>query len=124
VTEFDTATRLAVDRTRLAYERTLMAWVRTSVSLISFGFSIYKFFQYLRYVEPGISHGRFSPREFAMLMIASGIATLGVAAADHRRNLRQLAAQFGPQPSSNAAILAILMCLVGVIGLVAVIMRL
>ena len=42
------ATKLAVERTRLAYERTLMAWVRTSTSLISFGFTIYKFFQYLR----------------------------------------------------------------------------
>ena len=42
------ATRLAVDRTRLAYERTLMAWTRTATSLISFGFTIYKFFEYLR----------------------------------------------------------------------------
>jgi putative membrane protein len=39
------ATRLAVDRTRLAYERTLMAWIRTAISLITFGFTIYKFFQ-------------------------------------------------------------------------------
>ena len=36
--------QLALDRTRLAYERTLMAWVRTATSLISFGFTIYKFF--------------------------------------------------------------------------------
>ena len=35
---------LAVDRTRLAHERTMMAWIRTGVSLISFGFTIYKFF--------------------------------------------------------------------------------
>jgi putative membrane protein len=38
--------RLALDRTRLAYERTLMAWIRTAASLISFGFTIYKFFPY------------------------------------------------------------------------------
>jgi putative membrane protein len=42
----DFSTRLAVDRTRLAHERTLMAWVRTATSLISFGFSVYKFFQF------------------------------------------------------------------------------
>ena len=42
----DTGTRLAVERTRLAYERTLMAWVRTATSLISFGFTVYKFFQF------------------------------------------------------------------------------
>jgi putative membrane protein len=38
------ATKLAVERTRLAYERTLMAWVRTATSLISFGFTLFKFF--------------------------------------------------------------------------------
>ena len=44
--QLDNSTRLAVDRTRLAHERTLMAWVRTATSLISFGFTIYKFFQF------------------------------------------------------------------------------
>ena len=39
------STNLSVDRTRLSYERTLMSWVRTSTSLITFGFTIYKFFQ-------------------------------------------------------------------------------
>jgi putative membrane protein len=38
-------TDLAFERTVLAYERTLMAWIRTAISLISFGFTIYKFFQ-------------------------------------------------------------------------------
>jgi putative membrane protein len=42
------STALALDRTLLAYDRTLMAWVRTATSLISLGFTIYKFFQYLR----------------------------------------------------------------------------
>jgi uncharacterized membrane protein YidH (DUF202 family) len=42
----DSGTRLAIDRTRLAYERTMMAWIRTAASLISFGFTIYKFFQF------------------------------------------------------------------------------
>ena len=38
-------TDLAVDRTVMAANRTLMAWVRTALSLISFGFTIYKFLQ-------------------------------------------------------------------------------
>jgi len=42
----DSGTRVAAERTRLAYERTLMAWVRTATSLISFGFTIYKFFEF------------------------------------------------------------------------------
>ena len=40
----DEGTRLAYERTVLAHERTLMAWLRTAVSLITFGFTIYKFF--------------------------------------------------------------------------------
>jgi uncharacterized membrane protein YidH (DUF202 family) len=35
---------LSIKRTRLSYDRTLMAWIRTATSLISFGFTIYKFF--------------------------------------------------------------------------------
>ena len=46
VKPLDAGTRLAVERTRLAHERTLMAWVRTATSLISFGFTIYKFFEF------------------------------------------------------------------------------
>ena len=52
----DVGTRLAVDRTRLAYERTLMAWVRTATSLISFGFTIYKFFQLELKGQPPMSN--------------------------------------------------------------------
>lgn len=40
-------TELAIKRSAIASERTLMAWLRTAISMIGFGFSIYKFFQYL-----------------------------------------------------------------------------
>ena len=43
----DAGTRLALKRTQLAAERTLMAWVRTAFSMISFGFTIGKFLDYL-----------------------------------------------------------------------------
>ena len=32
-------------RTIMAADRTLMAWIRTSLSMLSFGFTIYKFLQ-------------------------------------------------------------------------------
>ena len=44
----DVSTRLAYERTFLAHERTLMAWVGAASSLITFGFSIYKFFHWNR----------------------------------------------------------------------------
>ena len=40
-----TRTNLSFERTALSYERTLMSWIRTATSLISFGFTIYKFFE-------------------------------------------------------------------------------
>lgn len=46
--ELDATTALAVTRTRLAAERTLMSWIRTSFSMIGFGFTILKLFQYLK----------------------------------------------------------------------------
>ena len=39
-------TDLGFQRTAMAHERTLMAWIRTAVSLISFGFTIYKAFDF------------------------------------------------------------------------------
>src|SRR5262249_28618447 len=42
--EVDRSTELALERTRAAYERTMMAWIRTATSLITFGFTVYKFF--------------------------------------------------------------------------------
>jgi putative membrane protein len=44
----DRGTALAEERTDVALDRTLMAWVRTTLSVISFGFTIFKFFQYFQ----------------------------------------------------------------------------
>ena len=81
------ATKLAVERTRLAHERTLMAWVRTATSLISFGFTIYKFLQYVRENQPPATggDGLIGPRGFALLMIGTGLCTLILATIEHRR---------------------------------------
>src|SRR5215813_12200138 len=85
---------LAVERTFLAHERTLMAWVRTSTSLISFGFTIYKFFAYLVQMEGKIPERRgLGPREFALAMISIGIITLALALVHERKAFKLLEAQ-------------------------------
>ncbi len=71
----DVATRLAVDRTRLAHERTLMAWVRTATSLISFGFTIYKFFQFEQ-GRPPDAGSLIRGAWIRALMIATGLVAL------------------------------------------------
>jgi putative membrane protein len=119
------ATKLAVDRTRLAHERTLMAWVRTSTSLISFGFTIYKFFQYLHENQQGPAHETLiGPRGFALLMIGIGLTALILATVEHRRSLRALRTEYGGLvPYSIATIIGALIGLLGVVGLLAVAFR-
>ena len=115
------ATKLAVDRTRLAHDRTLMAWVRTSTSLISFGFTIYKFFQYLREKEEFTSEGFLGPRGFALMMIGIGLTALAVATVEHRRSLQALRNEYGLiVPRSLATVLATLVALLGIFGLLLV----
>ena len=120
----DDSTSLAVERTRLAHERTLMAWVRTSVSLISFGFTIYKFFQYLRESAQGSPVATaLNPRRFGMSMIMVGLFMLVVAAVQHRRDLKVLEARYGKGPRSLATIVAILVFALGVLAFVGVLLR-
>jgi len=120
----DVSTILATDRTRLAHDRTLMAWVRTSTSLISFGFTIYKFFQYLQEQEPNRpQHGSLGPRQYATLMIGIGIIALGLATVQHRRDMKTLRKHHPEVPYSLVTVLAGLISLLGVAALFAVIFR-
>lgn len=61
---------LAFDRTRAAYERTMIAWIRTATSLITFGFSIYKFFQ-IEAPPSGQPNRLIGPRGFASSYFSS-----------------------------------------------------
>jgi putative membrane protein len=121
-TVMDTSTRLAYDRTRLAYENTMMAWVRTATSLITFGFSVYKFFQFdiKRGQELGGSVG---PREFGLMMITFGLVSLLAGTLQHVMSLRQLRAEYPATPRSVAALLAGLVSILGLVALIAVVFR-
>lgn len=119
-TPAETNTLLAVDRTRLAYERTMMAWVRTGTSLISFGFTIYKFFQYELDKGPAGPAARLiGPRGFALIMISIGLVALLLSSVDHRRHMERLRANYGPQPRSTAALVGILVAVLGLLALIA-----
>jgi putative membrane protein len=124
-TNLPDATELALERTTLAHERTLMAWVRTAVSLISFGFSIYKFFQYMREQQPDAPVRRlFGPREFALMMISIGVVSLTLATL-HNWQLRQrLKGRYYEVSYSLATVLAALISLLGILAFLAVIFRL
>jgi putative membrane protein len=123
-TKLDDSTALAVERTRLAHERTLMAWVRTSTSLISFGFTIYKFFQYLREGAQGTPvASALNPRRFGLALIVLGLFMLVVAAIQHRHDLGMLDARYGKGPRSLASIVAILVGALGILAFIGVLLR-
>lgn len=80
------STDLAFERTRMAAERTLIAWIRTALSMISFGFTIYKFLEAL----PGPRVRPNGPRNLGLTLIALGTIGLILACVQHRSLLKQL----------------------------------
>ena len=116
--------QLALDRTHLAHERTLMAWIRTSASLISFGFTIYKFFQYLHEsgTHPPI-HRVFGPRQFAMFLISIALVSLLFASLQHWQYMKNFRKQYVKREFSMATMVAALISILGVASLIAVIFR-
>jgi putative membrane protein len=100
-------TTLGAQRTFLAFERTLMAWLRTSLSLISFGFTIAKFFQYLAEERGGTIVGplgrAWASDTVGLLMIAIGTFTMILAVVQHRRRVAELR-PYGLVPQWNLAL--------------------
>ena len=119
LTEVDNATRLAVDRTRLAYERTMMAWLRTATSLISFGFTIQKFFQ-IENKGPNQFEGFLGPGNFGRLMILAGLVVLVLSTLDHRREIAVLKKQY-PAISIKRSMATWLSAVIAVLGILAMI---
>jgi len=117
------ATQLAVERTHLAHERTMMAWVRTSTSLISFGFTIYKFLQGAE--KSGVAHppGLLTPRRFGLAMIGMGLLGLLVASIENRKNVKTLEDRYGPAPRSVASMVAWLIAIFGIAAFILVFLR-
>jgi putative membrane protein len=84
-------TDLAVTRTVMAADRTLMAWTRTALSMITFGFTVYKFMQYMR--EEGkavLVRTERGAQNFGMTLIAVGIVSLLIACVQYRHLTRKI----------------------------------
>jgi len=83
--------KLALQRTAVAQERTVMAATRTSVSMISFGFTISKFFQQLR--EHEITGGTgLAARRVGLWLVSIGTAYMLFSCIQHimvRKQLRE-----------------------------------
>ena len=123
-TATDIATRLAHDRTdvamtrtRMSAERTLMAWIRTSLSMVSFGFTILKLFEYLQESQGPL--GQFQSdraRHLGLVLISLGTLILIPAILKNRRLMKTLSTVDGKSSWSLSLVVAIL---VGGFGLFA-----
>jgi putative membrane protein len=118
----DTATTLAFERTRIAYDRTMMAWIRTATSLITFGFSVYKFFQ-IELKSLPTEQMLLGPRGFGIALIATGLLSMLVGLVEHARDMRSLRRQYVGMPKSYTSIVAVVVGALGLFALVAVVLR-
>jgi putative membrane protein len=99
-----------------------MAWIRTSASMISFGFGIYKFFDYFKGDHP-VTQGIVTPRRFAIFLIATGLIVLAGAAFQNWGELSRLRRAGARVPRSLAGGIAILMSIIGALALITTILR-
>lgn len=119
----DTGTRLSFERTFQALERTQMAWVRTGLALITFGFGIAKFFQFL-HDQRGEGAPIFGAFTVGMLMIAIGLVGLLAANVLHRRALNALREECPDLPFSVAGAMAVVIMVLGIVAFVGALIRL
>jgi putative membrane protein len=76
----------------MAADRTLMAWIRTTLSMISFGFTIYKFYQYLyESGKLGAGPDLQGPRNLGLALIVLGLVSLAAASVQYAGEVRGLA---------------------------------
>jgi inner membrane protein YidH len=120
--ERDVSTLLAAQRTRVAYERTMMAWIRTATSLITFGFTVYKFFDLQRDPSRADNH-LIGPREFGMILVSIGLLSLVLATWENRAHMKALEAAYGSMPRSMATTMATLISLLGILAIIVMIFR-
>ena len=112
-TELKITDILALDRTRMAAERTLMAWVRTALSMISFGFTIYKFLQVLQEQSTLPVMRPQTPRDVGLTLTGIGTFAVAIACVQYWKYIKKLRPD---QPYKPWDLTFIVACLIGLLG--------
>jgi uncharacterized membrane protein YidH (DUF202 family) len=115
-------TDLALMRSRMAADRTLMAWIRTALSMISFGFTIYKFLQYVRESEGVVLRAQ-GPRNLGLSLILLGTGALAAASIQHWKLLKSLGSEKTERIWSLSLTIALIVSLIGLTAFLSVLMR-
>ncbi len=122
-TELKLNDSLALDRTRMAAQRNLMAWLRTALSMISFGFTIYKFLQVFQAQSQVPVLYPDAARNFGLALIGIGTLALLVACVQHWKYVKKLRADRPYNPWDLTTIVAIVIGLFGLLVFTSMLIR-
>ena len=109
-------------RTIMAADRTLMAWIRTSLSMLSFGFTIYKF------LDAMAEHDQLarsnSPQQVGLFLAGMGTAAMVLGTFSYWTTLRDLERVEEFRFGRPVLIVALIMSIAGVALFVSIATRL
>ena len=115
-------TDLVFEQTAMSHDTTLTAWLRTAISLMSFGFTIYKFFQESSAIEAA-RYRLLTPRVVGLVMISFGLLSLLLAQIEHRKAIKKIRKSYPNLQKSGSALLSSLVLLFGLILFLAALFR-
>jgi putative membrane protein len=118
--KLDSATWRAVEQLRLAYQNRVRAWITTAISLITFGFSVSRFSDFLR---PGSDKSNYllGMQPFALTLVIIGLASLAFGVIENRNDIRTLASMYPVKKRSLEVFVATLVAVLGIAALVAMV---
>jgi putative membrane protein len=120
------ATMMAVNRTVMAADRSLMAWVRTGLSLISFGFTIYKFLEYSREQANASGNklsGTSSPELVGLFLVGMGVISLVLGIIENIHNVKLLSDHYNLRRTRYALFMAVILSIFGLFLLFTILFR-
>ncbi len=107
----------------MAADRTLMAWIRTSLSMLSFGFTIYKFLLYVRQSLSNHVLKAEGPRRFGIVLIALGTMCMLFGLIDYYRTFKQFGKEYGKNPWSFVFVTGIITATLGLYLLIGILIN-
>lgn len=108
-------------RTILAADRTLMAWIRTSLSMLSFGFTIYKFLDSIPRVAGEARQS--SPQHVGLMLVGMGTAAMVLGTIGYWTTMREIRRVDQFRIGRPVLVMALIMSMAGLLLFVSIATR-